>query len=580
MQRNFHALIVLVSVITGSTVGAQTPLHTLAGTAPLERFGAAVVEVGDLNADDAPEIAVATGGGRVDVFDGSTGQRLFFISGANNTDFGHALAAMGDVNGDSVFDFAVAAPAFSDPSLPGEVFVYSGANGALIYSVLGAAPGDRFGFAMAALEITGDRVRDLVVGSPGSDVPVTDAGKVELVEGVTGSILLSAIGSQPTENFGHGIAKIPDIDGDGHRDILVGAPGGNQPPMTIFFGGTGEVQLISGLTFNSLLLLQGFHGEDLFGSAVAPCPDVDGDGLPDIVVGAPGMDDGVGADAGVVLVYGSVSGHLERGFRAREAGERFGEIVVNVGDLNGDGFAEFAVGSPLYGASLSGRVQVIDAVSGQTTAEFFGTTALEGVGKSVGLSLGYGSDRLGEIYIGATGARPVGILSGELRSYSFGRGLYGSLPQGGVGANTGGPFHILRVNGQGGGKRRHHVQVPLGTSFSVTLEQPPNRATPAPFVIYGMVGIPQATNAFAVAGVTGLMLVTPCDAAPNLQPTLFTLADSASGSLCPSLLPATLSPWTGLLPPVFFPLTWTLQGLVEVGPGVVEITNAVLVTIR
>ncbi len=573
-------LFLLISSSLILSLRAQVPLHVLPGTAPLERFGSSMVEVGDLNGDLAPELAIGTGNGRVDVTDGSSGRLAFSLTGLPNEDFGYALASMGDIDGDQVPDIAVGAPSFSNPAGAGRVIFFSGATGIPFATLLGGTAGDRFGFSLLAVDLTGDRLLDLVVGSPGRDLPVTDAGEVSLFDGQTQLLLLSARGNQLAENFGFSLAWIKDVNGDFVRDVIVGAPGGNQPPMTTFFGGTGEVQLLSGSSFATLLLLQGVEAESLFGSAVASCSDVDDDGLDDIVVGAPGMDEGPGVDCGLVSIFGSTQGRELAGFVGVESGERFGAVLCNLGDIDQSGTTDLAVGSPSWGEVVSGRVEVIDVPLNRTIFEFHGSGVFENVGKSVAASRGFGADKYGEFYFGASGASPNGIFSGQVRSFSFGRGLYGVLPRGNVGASGGAnPAPLLRINGQGGGWKRHHVRVSLGSPFAVSLVQPPNRVTPAPFVIYGMLGIPLATSGFDVPGNVGRMMVLPCDAAPSLQPNLFTFADAAGSSLCPSLVQATPTPWSVLLPGINFPLSWTLQGLVEIAPGVVEVTNAVLLTI-
>ncbi|MFT7617320.1 MAG: hypothetical protein ACI97A_000956 [Planctomycetota bacterium] len=567
----------LASVIT---LEAQILLHDYRGTAPIERFGVAIVEVGDLNRDGAPELAIATGNGRVDVMDGSSGKLKASLTGFANEDFGFTMAEIGDVNNDGVPDLAVGAPGFSDPLAPGRVVVFSGANASVLYSVSGIAPGDRFGASLIAMELSGDSTLDLVVGAPGRDVPTNDAGRVASFDGKNGFPLSSANGIQAAENFGSSLAKISDMNGDGRRDLAVGGPGGNQPPMSNFFGGTGEVRILSSATFNTLKVVKGEAPGDLFGTALASTRDLDGDRLAEIVVGAPGRDEGPGIDAGLVGIYSSASGELIDAFPGAEVGERFGEMIVDLGNVDAKGGSDFAVGSPNWGSLASGRVEIIDAQTAMTIAEFKGTSPLENVGKSIAKSRGFGADKPGEFYFGAIGAAHNGVYSGQVKGYSFGRGVYGSLAQGNVGQGAGGPFAVLTVNGSLGGRYHHRVDVEMGAPMTVSVAKAPNAVSISNFVIFGMNGVASAASRFELAGGIGTMLVTPCDAAPGMQPSLFVLADSFGTTLCPSLIPATPTPWSALLPPIYFPLTWTLQGLIEVAPGVIEITNAVVISNR
>ena len=463
----------LLGVLFGQTVAAQRPLHSILGSGPFDRYGSSLLEMGDLNGDDAPEFAIGTTVGRVDVIDGSNGLVLFSLLGVANEDFGYAMARMGDVDGDNVPDLAVGAPSFSDASRAGRVVVFSGATQAILYTINGGAPGDRFGFSLTARDFTGDHIKELVIGAPGRDTPATDAGEVVLVNGVTGTIMLSYAGSQTGEVLGSSVATIRSLDADPIPELIVGAPGGNQPFVGSFFGGTGEVRVLSGASLTLLFVLQGESAEDSFGFAVTVTSDLDGDQLPEVVVGSPGSDEGPGADVGVVRVFSSSSRSLLRIFPGRESGERYGEIIANLGNLDGQGGWELAIGSPTYGEVLSGRVEVIDVATRKIVHEVMSTQVLHGIGKSIARSSGYGEDKFGEYYCGIAGTSPAGIFAGEVRCYTLGRGLYGAAPRGTVGLGVGGPFAILKVNGRSHENKGHLVPVKKGAPFHIAMRQVP-----------------------------------------------------------------------------------------------------------
>ena len=159
--------------------------------------------------------------------------------------------------------------------------------------------------------------------------------------------------------FGHSCAYIGDVDGNGVGDLAVGAPkdsflGHFHGALWIFLMG-GEDALIrtveiSEVTGNSPMLDDFGH----LGFSVAPLGDLDGDGVPDIAVGAPGWN-GAAKDSGGVWVHflnraGSSARTVELGgqqaMRAAGVGESFGlgSSMADLGDLDGDGLPELAIG--------------------------------------------------------------------------------------------------------------------------------------------------------------------------------------------------------------------------------------------
>jgi hypothetical protein len=97
---------------------------------------------------------------------------------------------------------------------------------------------------------------------------------------------------------------------------------------------------------------QGAQPGAAFGQAVSSAGDVNGDGFPDLIVGAPRQDGAAGADCGAAFIfYGTASGlSTVPGWTAEgeQAGALFGWAVASAGDVNGDGFGDVVVGSPGY----------------------------------------------------------------------------------------------------------------------------------------------------------------------------------------------------------------------------------------
>ena len=99
----------------------------------------------------------------------------------------------------------------------------------------------------------------------------------------SGTVLQSWLGEAGGDHFGTGLAVCGDVDGDGVREVAVGA-------TEEWAGGTGSVRVFGSTTWYEVLRLEG-EPESRFGRSVARAGDFNNDGLPDLVVGAPFADD-------------------------------------------------------------------------------------------------------------------------------------------------------------------------------------------------------------------------------------------------------------------------------------------------
>lgn len=224
---------------------------------------------------------------------------------------------------------------------------------------------DAFGSGAAvARNLTSSSFDVVAAGDPGYGA---GRGRVSIYQGpqdlttdFTSTPSLTIEGEASGDLFGAAVADIGDLNGDGFRDIAIGAPGAGS--------GTGKVYVYLGGSPPSLApvaTIVGGSPGDLFGSAIAPMGDVDEDGVPDIVVGSTGVQDGQGAVSlfrgGVPLSSapiqtisypGSVPGY---GIRPR-----FGSALL-ASDVDGDGRPELIVGAP--GAALErGSAYIFDGV--------------------------------------------------------------------------------------------------------------------------------------------------------------------------------------------------------------------------
>ncbi|GAB3679335.1 hypothetical protein GCM10028814_13810 [Angustibacter aerolatus] len=222
-------------------------------------------------------------------------------------------------------------------------------------------------------DVDGDGRLDVAVAAPGEKTGAGAAsGAVRLLRGtasgLTGSSTLwgSIVGNRGS--FGRAVA-LADTDRDGHADLVAGGLGVPGGALTVALGrADGLTGPRRHITQDTARVPGADEPGDAFGAALA-AGDVDADGYADVVVGAPGEDQGSTADAGAAFVlYGSAGGPGATRVVARRQGadrvpgapgakDAFGAAVA-VSDLDGDGFGDVVVGSPGEGSG-TGAVDVL-----------------------------------------------------------------------------------------------------------------------------------------------------------------------------------------------------------------------------
>ncbi|MCB9898905.1 MAG: FG-GAP repeat protein [Planctomycetes bacterium] len=223
----------------------------------------------------------------------------------------------------------------------------------------GLPKGALFGNALAALDdLDGDGVADLAVGAPGEDAVyilfMTAGGTVADSRRLDG---LDVPAITEGDAFGSALAFLGDLDGDGAPELAVGEPdtvdGGTLHVLTLDTDGS---VLASRVVRSDDGLPATLDEGDQFGASVAVLGDLNGDEIPELVVGAPGDDDGLGTNSGAVWVLFLDEGGLvvvaskisdTQGNFAAQLGvaDRFGTSVAGLGDLDGDGIPDLAVGA-------------------------------------------------------------------------------------------------------------------------------------------------------------------------------------------------------------------------------------------
>lgn len=223
---------------SNSTRLLDSSLTSMFNTSPFTGAGGVNVAVGDLNGDFMPDYVVgaASGGPRVVVFDGSNRRPLYDFT-AFSSFSGGVNVATGDVNNDGTDDILVGGEGLNCP-----VNVYNGKTLGLLHSFL-AYPAFSGGVRVAAGDVNGDGAADVIIA------PGTGAGpRVQVFNGLTGGTLLDFFAYDPGFTGGVFVAA-GDVNGDGIDDVVTGAGPGGGPHVKVF-SGTNASSLASFLAFD------------------------------------------------------------------------------------------------------------------------------------------------------------------------------------------------------------------------------------------------------------------------------------------------------------------------------------------
>lgn len=215
-------------VVSGAT-GAdlyQIPAPEPAQAAALNADGAGDVD-GDGRGDIIVSLPAfnssVTAAGKIFVYSGATLALLYSDVGATTNDrLGYVVSGAGDVDGDGFDDDLATGLAY--PTLKGFVRVYSGRTGAVLYTFVGDSPGDGLFVAHAAGDVDGDGFGDIVAGAQQSQVgSLFPPGYARAFSGATGAVLFTVAGTSESEEFGFDVAGAGDLNGDGFDDVFVAA---------------------------------------------------------------------------------------------------------------------------------------------------------------------------------------------------------------------------------------------------------------------------------------------------------------------------------------------------------------------
>ncbi|MBC8329374.1 MAG: FG-GAP repeat protein, partial [Planctomycetes bacterium] len=227
-------------------------------------------------------------------------------------------------------------------------------------------------------DVGGDGQPDLFAGAVWANTGTWKAlGAAALFSGRTGQILWRFNGLEHDEQFGTSVSMVDDVDGDGVIDLLVGAPGRKVNGLYR----AGSVELYSGATGGLIYRLDGGNPSGWFGTAVAATGDLDADGRGDFVVGEPTAIRSAGnvEGQGAVHVFSGAAGTTlwDAGGTWRSG---FGEAVCGVGDVDLDGIPDIGVGASGWSkpqAAPWGSAFVLSGATGRIIHHFGGQPVWE-----------------------------------------------------------------------------------------------------------------------------------------------------------------------------------------------------------
>lgn len=342
-------------------------------------------------------------------------------------------------------------------------------------------------------DINGDGVADFWITAFQEDVGAAkQAGRVYLISGKTHQVIYSVASPEPQSNqgFGFALAAVGDVNGDGKVDFSVGAYAQNDfrgesspgvpnsapcgaPEPNGCYERSGKAWVFDGATGKLLYAIANPQPQDNpdlpfgavfgFGTAISSAGDINGDGIPDVLIGAASTDVPRGCsgqappsvipaapcrrDQGQAFVFSGKDGSLLRTYDVPPADQRptpdcntnvpgpgigtcglLGQTVQGVGDINGDGVTDHLVGAGTYGPDKAGRLYVFSGATGERllTIDNPDPTYLGGSTRIFGLQVvqpgapgDVNGDGIADVYgNGFTSAGPTGN-AGEGRAWVF-----------------------------------------------------------------------------------------------------------------------------------------------------------------
>ena len=402
-----------------------------------------------------------------------TNEQGFTIQGdAAGDNLGSNVSFIGDINGDGLSDLLIGASLHDDGgSNNGAAYVIFGTAAGFAdidlsslaasqgFKISGEAIGEAspnfLGHAAAtAGDVNGDGVTDIILGAYNNSDGGGQAGAAYVIFGKTTGFTdidldvsiggFKIIGDTSGDHAGTSVASAGDVNGDGYADVIVGAPQAdngatNSGEAYVIFGkagGFGTIDL-SSLAASDGFRIEGDGAFDEFGDSVSSAGDINNDGYDDIIVGAPGNDGGGTRAGAAYVIFGKSTPFSAIDVATMSASDGFkvtgdvaeddaGTSVANLGDINGDGIDDFAIGA-MFGdnnGTIAGEVYVLyGKASGLGDFDLTNITLADGfviegaepvnfVGTWVSGAGDVNADGVGDLIVGAYGNGDGGAGAG------------------------------------------------------------------------------------------------------------------------------------------------------------------------
>jgi hypothetical protein len=299
--------------------------------------GYSVSSAGDVNGDGIDDILIGAYG-----YSSSTGKAYVILGGSNLTDTnlanpgsnvititgagtsyftGLSVSNAGDVNGDGIDDILIGASGYS--SSTGKAYVILGSRnladinlanpGSNVITITGTGSHSQTGYSVSSAgDVNNDGISDIIIGAPGYSSSISSIGKAYVILGGRnladinlanpGSNVITITGAGTSYFTGAPVSSAGDVNGDGIADMLIEAPGHSS--VYVILGGSNLADIDLANPGSNVNIITGSGISSSASSAISSAGDVNGDGIDDILIGA---STSIGK---AYLIYGAASGFV------------------------------------------------------------------------------------------------------------------------------------------------------------------------------------------------------------------------------------------------------------------------------